>query len=111
MSLVNVEVPRESTDSAAAPPEQAVAPRTREVRHEYTHPLPSHLSRLGVSLLLSTYKAGKVVSVGVSAGELTLSYDNFERAIGLAAKSNTIAFAAGEKTKSIEIDLNVSLIG
>src|SRR5262249_29766960 len=51
-------------------------------------------SQLGTSLLVSTYQAGKVAAVGVAAGELTLSYHNFERAMGLAVKPHGIAVAA-----------------
>src|SRR5262245_11243254 len=86
MSLVEVEVPRASAGPAAPP--------TREVRHEYTHSLPPLLSQLGVSLLVSTYQAGKVAVVGVADGELALSYHNFERAMGLAIKPDGIAVAA-----------------
>jgi uncharacterized protein (TIGR03032 family) len=82
------------TDAGAAPPERNGAPSTREVRHEYTHSLPPLLSQLGVSLLVSTYQAGKVVAVGVAQGELTLSYHNFERAMGLAVKPDGIAVGA-----------------
>src|SRR5262249_45897315 len=92
MSSVEVEVPRAST--GAAPPEQNGDPPTREVRHEYTRSLPPLLSRLGVSLLVSTYQAGKVVAVGVAAGELVLSYPHFERAPGLAVKPDGLAVAA-----------------
>jgi uncharacterized protein (TIGR03032 family) len=93
MSLVEVQVPGESAD--ATPPEQKEdALPTREVRHEYTRSLPPLLSQLGVSLLVSTYQAGKVAAVGVAAGELTLSYHNFERAMGLAVKPDAIAVAA-----------------
>jgi uncharacterized protein (TIGR03032 family) len=56
--------------------------------------LPSLLSQLGVSLLVSTYQAGKVVAVGVAQGELALSYHNFERAMGLAVKPDGIAVGA-----------------
>jgi uncharacterized protein (TIGR03032 family) len=93
-SLVEVEVPRASADAGATPPERNGAQPTREIRHEYTHSLPPLLSQLGVSLLVSTYQAGKVVAVGVAAGELTLSYHNFERAMGLAVKPDAIAVAA-----------------
>src|SRR5262245_48133277 len=93
-SLVEVEVPRESTDADATPPDRQIAPPTREIRHEYTRSLPPLLSQLGVSLLVSTYQAGKVVAVGVAAGELTLSYHNFERAMGLAVKADALAVAA-----------------
>src|SRR3954451_13018598 len=91
MSVVEIEGRRES---AATSPERSGAPPTREVRHEYTHSLPPLLSQLGVSLLVSTYQAGKVAAVGVAAGELTLSYHNFERVMGLAIRPDGIAVAA-----------------
>src|SRR6516164_6238179 len=96
MSLVEVEVPRKGADANIdiTPPEQNSAPATREIRHEYTRSLPPLLSQLGVSLLVSTYQAGKVAAVGVAGGELTLSYHNFERVMGLAVKPNGIAVAA-----------------
>ncbi len=92
MALVKVEVPRGSAD--ASPSEQKRALPTREVRHEFTHSLPSLLSQLGISLLVSTYQAGKVAVVGVASGELTLSYHNFEHVMGLAVKPDGIAVAA-----------------
>jgi hypothetical protein len=94
LSVIEVEVPRESTDAGAPPPERTGALPGREIRHEYTRSLPPLLSQLGVSLLVSTYQAGKVAAVGVAAGELTLSYHNFERAMGLAVKPDAIAVAA-----------------
>src|SRR5262249_24890995 len=66
MTPVEVEAPTESADPGARPPETSGAPPMREVRHEYTHTLPRQLSQLGVSLLVSTYQAGKVVAVGVA---------------------------------------------
>ena len=94
MTSVEVETTRETADADATPPERTDAPTTREVRHEYTRTLPPLLTRLGVSLLVSTYQAGKVVAVGVEQGELTLSYHNFERAMGLAVKPDGIAVGA-----------------
>jgi uncharacterized protein (TIGR03032 family) len=94
MSLAEVDVARDRADAGAAPPEQKGDLPTREVRHEYTRSLPPLLSQLGVSLLVSTYQAGKVAAVGVAAGELILSYHNFERAMGLAVKHDAIAVAA-----------------
>jgi uncharacterized protein (TIGR03032 family) len=92
MSLLEVEIPTVSTDGP--PLDRPDTPPTREIRHEYTHSLPPLLSQLGVSLLVSTYQAGKVAAVGVAAGELTLSYHNFERAMGQAVKPDCIAVAA-----------------
>src|SRR5262249_48597477 len=94
MSLREVEAPRASAVAGATPPESNGAPPTREIRHEYARALPPLLSHLGVSLLVSTYQAGKVVAVGVAEGELTLSYHNFERVMGLAVKPDGIAVAA-----------------
>src|SRR5262249_53040853 len=94
MSLVEVEVPCESADAGATPPERTGAPPTREIRHEYTRSLPPLLRQLGISLLVFTYQAGKVVAVGVAQDELTLSYHNFERAMGLAVKTDALAVAA-----------------
>src|SRR5262245_57457178 len=94
MSTLEVEVPRESVDVGAVPQELKDTLPTREVRHEYTHSLVPLLSQLGVSLLVSTYQAGKIAAVGVAAGELTLSFHNFERAMGMAVKPDAIAVAA-----------------
>src|SRR5437899_86139 len=94
MTSVEVETTRGTADAGATPPARTDAPATREVRHEYTRTLPSLLSQLGVSLLVSTYQAGKVVAVGVADGELALSYHNFERAMGLAVKPDGIAVGA-----------------
>lgn len=94
MSLAEIEIPRKSADRGVARNEQKDAAPTREIRHEYTQSLPPLLSQLGVSLLVSTYQAGKVAAVGVTEGDLTLSYHNFERAMGLAVKPEAIAIAA-----------------
>ena len=82
MTVLEIDALTGTAEAAAAPPEKDGAPATREIRHEYTRTLPSLLSQLGVSLLVSTYQAGKVVAVGVAQDELTLSYHNFERAMG-----------------------------
>src|SRR5262249_9545381 len=94
MSLLELELPRQSADTGTMPPQSAGAPQTREIRHEYTRSLPPLLSQLSVSLLVSTYQAGKGAVVGVAQGELTLSYHHFERAMGLAVKPDGIAVAA-----------------
>ena len=94
MTTLEINTVERITNTDAAAPEKTGAAAVREVRHEYTHTLPALLSQLGVSLLVSTYQAGKVVSVGVAQGELALSYHNFERAMGLAVKPDKIAVGA-----------------
>lgn len=66
MTVVETESARGPADTDTALPERNGAPATREVRHEYTRTFPALLNQLGVSLLVSTYQAGKVVAVGVA---------------------------------------------
>src|SRR5207244_9993181 len=49
------------------------------------------LAQAGVSLLISTYQAGKLVVVGTDRGELTLGFHNFEQAMGLALSREMLA--------------------
>src|SRR5207237_10929967 len=45
----------------------------------------------GVSWLISTYQAGKLVVVWTDRGELTLAFHNFEQAMGLALSREMLA--------------------
>jgi uncharacterized protein (TIGR03032 family) len=83
-------VPREDREAPSVDAGEA----RREVRHESTLNLPAILDHLGASLLISTYQAGKVVVVGAHQGRLTLSFHNFERAMGLAHKPGWLAVGA-----------------
>jgi uncharacterized protein (TIGR03032 family) len=49
------------------------------------------LDQLGVSLLVSTYHAGKVVVIGTHASQLEISLHNFELAMGLALHPRKLA--------------------
>ncbi|MBI3281261.1 MAG: DUF4915 domain-containing protein, partial [Acidobacteria bacterium] len=60
--------------------------RYTEVRFEYTPNFRSILQQLGASLMVSTYQAGKVAAVGVAEQGLSLSFFEFERAMGLAVQ-------------------------
>jgi uncharacterized protein (TIGR03032 family) len=44
-----------------------------------------------VSLLVSTYQAGKVLTVGVHAGQMAFAFTNFEQAMGLALHPRQLA--------------------
>src|SRR5262249_23798941 len=63
----------------------------REVHYEHSGNFPRVLERLGISLLVSTYQAGKLVAVGARQGELFLSFHNFEKAMGIAVRHDRIA--------------------
>ena len=63
----------------------------REVRFEQSASLAPTLEEIGASLLISTYQAGKLVVVGVHQKKLSLSFHNFDRPMGVAARSGSIA--------------------
>lgn len=63
----------------------------REVRFEHSRDFVALLAQHRVSLLVSTYQAGKLVVVGTQSGALALSFHNFERTMGLAVKPGWIA--------------------
>ncbi|WP_010586090.1 TIGR03032 family protein [Schlesneria paludicola] len=66
----------------------------REVRYEFTSVLPEILHRLGMTLLVSTYQAGKVLALGTSNGTLTVSFTHFDRAMGMAVDRTRIALGS-----------------
>jgi uncharacterized protein (TIGR03032 family) len=68
-----------------------VAPDYREVRYEHSRNFPAVLDHLGISLLVSTYQAGKLFAVGARQGELALSFHNFEKVMGVAVQRDRIA--------------------
>jgi hypothetical protein len=61
------------------------------VSYEYTRGLPALLECLELSVLLSTYQAGRVVSVGSHRGKLRLGFSRFDPAIGLTRTASGIA--------------------
>ena len=65
--------------------------RLREVRFEYTPNFPGILERLGVSLLVSTYQAGKLTVISSRGGELDFAFYHFDQAMGVAVRPRQIA--------------------
>jgi len=79
-------------ESKVTSPEAGSTPAPREVRFEYSREFAPLLARLGASLVVSTYQAGKLVVVGVDPqGALALSFHNFDRAMGVAVRPDRLA--------------------
>ena len=85
---LRADAPEACTDSDPAGEVQA---SSRQVGYEASREFVPILSRLGASLLVSTYQAGKLVTIGVDAGRLFLSFHNFEQAMGVAATPGRLA--------------------
>lgn len=85
----------DTPDSPEPQPEKASV--EREVRFEYSKSLVPVLERLGATLLVSTYQAGKLVALGVRQGKLELSFHNFDRVMGVAVGADRIAVGVREQ--------------
>lgn len=63
----------------------------REVSYEYSNNLAGIIQHLGISLLFSTYQAGKLGVVTVKNQTLDIAFHNFERAMGIAVNKTQMA--------------------
>jgi uncharacterized protein (TIGR03032 family) len=63
----------------------------RDVRCAHSENLPELLTRLRVSILISTYQTGHLVVVAARSGRLVLTFHQFERAMGIAVKPAALA--------------------
>src|SRR5262249_19090694 len=92
-SLFSTEI-RQMTPPSG-PPGAAPAPphdgSYTAVNYEHTTGFVRLLEHLGVSLLVSTYQAGKLLTVGTHQGALALGFHNFEQAMGVAVKPGRVA--------------------
>lgn len=79
--------PARAEKSPAAGRERPATP----VDYEYSTNLPAVLDRLGASLVVSTYQAGKVFTVGAHDGRLQIRFHNFEQAMGIARTPTGLA--------------------
>lgn len=61
------------------------------VSYEHFTSLAGLLEQLDLSILLSTYQAGRVVSIGSHQGQLRIGFSRFDQAMGLARTPNGIA--------------------
>ena len=61
------------------------------VSYEHSLSLPALLDQLDLSVLFSTYQAGRVVSVGSHNGQLRLGFSQFDQAMGVCRTPSGIA--------------------
>ena len=65
------------------------------VSYQYTPVLVDILQHLRASVVISTYQAGKVLVLGTHSGQLTISYLDYDRPMGVAIGHDRIAVGAG----------------
>ena len=78
------------------------AGRDTEVRFHHSSRFPELLVEAGCSLLVSTYQAGQLVSLGVADGELVLAFRGFDRAMGIAVGPDRVAVGGREQIWMLE---------
>ena len=71
------------------------------VHYEHSVNLPGLLESLGASLLLSTYQAGRVVSLGVDGQALTVGFSHFDQAMGLCRAPSGLAVGSRQAIWSL----------
>jgi uncharacterized protein (TIGR03032 family) len=81
----------ESTTDSDAPKAKALEP----LRAGHSEGFPELLRELGISLLVTTYQAGKVVIVREQNGGVNTHFRNFLRPMGLALSRNGARMAVG----------------
>ena len=73
------------------PPVSESTQENRDIRCSHSESFAALLDQLRVSLLISTYQTGHLVVVSARDGKLNIAFNQFERAMGVAVKSGTIA--------------------
>jgi hypothetical protein len=61
------------------------------VAYEHSTNLPALLRQLELSVLLSTYQAGRVVSLGCHGGQMRVAFSHFDQAMGLCRTPTGVA--------------------
>jgi len=76
---------------ASLQPPSSRSAAVSEVRYEHSRDFLDVLAHLGVSILLSTYQAGKVLILGTWQGKLSLTFHNFDQPMGIAVSPKSLA--------------------
>ena len=78
-------------------PKPASNNNTSSLRSVFTSNLPEILAQLNISLVVSTYQAGKVILVRNDEGSINTHFRNFQKPMGIVAHENRLTIG-GTKT-------------
>jgi uncharacterized protein (TIGR03032 family) len=68
-----------------------------EIRFEYALSLPKILSQFGISLVVSTYQAGKLAVIAAAEEGLSVTFHSFDRPMGVAFRRECLAVSARQE--------------
>lgn len=78
------------------------------VRYEHSRQLAELLEQLEVSILLSTYQAGRVVSLGSHRGVLQVGFSHFDQAMGLCRTPTGLAVGSRDAVWTLPASLEIA---
>jgi Domain of unknown function (DUF4915) len=81
----------------ATTPASPVAERLTAVEFSHTSNFAALLQQLGISLLVSTYQAGRVLAIGQHQGNLQIRFHHFEQAMGMARTPTGLAIGSRQQ--------------
>jgi uncharacterized protein (TIGR03032 family) len=86
--------------STPKPKPNAATPdsQTHALRSVYTSNLPEIMAQLNISLVISTYQAGKVILVRNDGGTINTHFRNFQKPMGIAVHHQSHLTIGGTKT-------------
>src|SRR5262245_5759366 len=84
----------QTMDNNSALPADGREPRTPP-RSVHTSNFPALLNELGISLLVSTYQAGKLVMLRPDGDRLNTHFRGFHKPMGLAVAGDRLAVGTG----------------
>ena len=85
----------DSSDNSS--PEQPDAGQPSPLRSVHTTSFPAILDQLGISLLVTTYQAGKLVVVRSDGGVINTHFRAFNKPMGLAVGENRLGIGTAQE--------------
>jgi uncharacterized protein (TIGR03032 family) len=83
-----------SAEPPSAEPPSAEPPSAEPLRSVHSTNLPEILDHLGISVLVTTYQAGRLVMLRSQHGVLNTHFRSFDKPMGLAIADNRLAIGA-----------------
>ncbi|MEI6331429.1 MAG: DUF4915 domain-containing protein [Pseudanabaena sp.] len=91
-----------------APPPTAKSEEAVAVQYQHSAGLPELLTGLDMSVLITTYQAGKVVTLGVHEGKIQGRFTHFDRAMGLTRTPKGLALGTQKAIWQLPADREIA---
>jgi len=79
-----------------------------EVDYEYSRNLPALIERLQLSIVASTYQAGRLVTIGSKGGELQVGFSQVPQAMGLTRTPSGLAVCSEDQVWKLEANQEIA---